>query len=101
MPTYLVESYTADRHDALTDARDQGGQGRRAGPLHPPPAHDLPPSEETMFHVFEAASWKELGHAAQLAGLPYERIAEVVEAAGGPDGPFEPEGGAPWEGSAY
>jgi hypothetical protein len=44
------------------------------------------PGDETVLHLFEAASPEALSEAARGAALPYDRIVEAVE---GPPSPHE------------
>jgi hypothetical protein len=90
MPTYLLESYGPDRDDTLADARRRATRTAEGGVdvryLHT----TFLPGEQTLLHVFEAASLDALDQAAGRAGLSYERIVEAVEA------PPEPVLGDTW-----
>jgi hypothetical protein len=77
MPSYLVESYAAS---GAADA--QRDRARLAAKLGTDVRHlrtTFLPGDETLLHVFEAASPEALREAAQAAELPYERIVEAVE----------------------
>ena len=85
MPTYLLESYAADR-DVLPDARERAIRAAESGTGVRYLRTTLLPEEHTLLLVFEAASPDALQHAAHLAGLSYDRIVEAVEG-GAPDHP--------------
>jgi hypothetical protein len=80
MPTYLVESYGPNRGDALTDARQRAERAAELGAGVRYVRTTFVPGDETVLHVFEAASADELRRAAGLAALQHERIVEAVEA---------------------
>jgi hypothetical protein len=80
MPTYLVESYGANRDAELTDARERALHTAELGTDVHYLRTTFLPADETVLHVFEAASVDALRRAARLAELPHERIVEAVEA---------------------
>ena len=82
MPSYLVESYAAG---SVVD--DQRERARRAADLGTGVRYvrtTFLPGDETVLHVFEAASPEALREAVGAAELPYERIVEAVEGRLGP-----------------
>jgi hypothetical protein len=79
MPTYLVEAYSANRDDVLADARERAARAADAGSAVRHVRTTFLPGDETILHVFEAASLDELRRAVDLAALPHERIVEAVE----------------------
>jgi hypothetical protein len=75
--SYLVESYAAgagvdDQRRRARQAADVGVGVRYIRTM-------FLPGDETLLHVFEAASPEALHEAARVAALPYERIVEAVE----------------------
>jgi hypothetical protein len=78
MPMYVVESYGAGE-DALAQARARAVRavGLASGIRYL--RTTFLPSDETLLHVFEAASADELRAAVRLAALAHERIVEAVE----------------------
>jgi hypothetical protein len=81
MPSYLVESYLTDSSAAVADARDRAHLAAELGTGVRYVRTTFLPGDETVLHVFEAASADALEHAARLAALEYERIVEAVEGA--------------------
>jgi uncharacterized protein DUF4242 len=80
MRSYLVESYAAD---ALVD--DQRERARLAAEVGTGVRYvrtTFLPRDETVLHVFEAASPEALLEAARDAALTYDRIVEAVEGSG-------------------
>jgi hypothetical protein len=81
VPTYVVESYAAvggvgsQRERARLAARPGSGVGYVRTTFLP--------GDETVLHVFDAASVEALRRAIQDAALPYDRIVEAVEASAG------------------
>jgi len=78
VPTYLLESYAADR-DVLRDARERASRAAESGVDVRYLRTTFLPEEQTLLHVFEAASPDALHQAARLAELSYDRIVEAVE----------------------
>ena len=77
--TYLVESYLANRPRAVEHARTAA---RRAADVDPGIRYlrtTFLPSDETVFHLFEARSEAVIRAAASTASLPIDRITEAVE----------------------
>ena len=77
MPTYIVESYAAA---APSPTSESGG---RAAPIGTGISYirtTIVPGDQTLLHVFEAASSDALGDAVAIAALECDRIVEVVEA---------------------
>jgi hypothetical protein len=86
VPSYLVESYSADSEDALDDAR---ARARRTAELGVGVRHlrtTYLPEDETILHIFEAPSAEALDRAGRLAELSFERIVEAVEGVTEPAG---------------
>jgi hypothetical protein len=79
MPTYLVESYGPNRGEALSDARERAARAAELGTGVRYVRTTFLPGDETVLHVFEAASVDALRGAARLAALAHERIVEAVE----------------------
>jgi hypothetical protein len=80
MQSYLVESYVGD---ALVD--DQRERARLAAEVGTGVRYvrtTFLPGDETVLHVFEAASPEALLEAARGAALTYDRIVEAVEGSG-------------------
>ena len=81
VPSYLVESYLTDSAAALADARERaqlaGGLGGGVRYVRT----TFLPGDETVLHVFEAASAAAVARAARRAALEYERIVEAVDSA--------------------
>jgi hypothetical protein len=82
MPTYLVESYGPNRDDALRDARERAARAAQLGVGVHYVRTTFVPDDETVLHVFEAASADDLRRAAALAALQHERIVEAKEGRG-------------------
>jgi hypothetical protein len=82
MPTYLLETYGADGHDALADAREHALKAALLGTDVRYLRTTYLPADETLLHFFEATSHEALRDAARLAALAYERIVEAVEGEG-------------------
>jgi len=79
MPTFLVESYGANRGAALAEARESALRAAELGiDVHYVRTTFLP-EDETLLHVFEAPSAEALRYAGRLAALAFERIVEAVE----------------------
>jgi hypothetical protein len=81
MPSYLVECYLADSADAVADARERAYLAAELGAGVRYVRTTFLPSDETVLHVFEAASPAAVAYAAGLAALEYERILEAVDTA--------------------
>ena len=79
MPTFLVESYGPNREDAVVDARERAARAAELGAGVRYVRTTFLPGDETVLHVFEAASAEELSRAAALAALQHERIVTAVE----------------------
>jgi hypothetical protein len=79
MRSYLVESYAAG--GAVEDQRERARRAAELGTGVHYIRTTFLPGDETMLHVFEAASRETLCEAARTAALPYERIVEAVEEA--------------------
>jgi hypothetical protein len=78
MPSYLVESYVAGS-GAVDDARERARRAADVGRGVRYVRTTFLPGDETILHVFEAASPDAVRDAAHDAALPYERIVEAVE----------------------
>lgn len=84
MQSYLVESYAAgagvdDQRRRARQAADVGIGVRYIRTM-------FLPGDETLLHVFDAASPEALREAVRVAALPYERIVEAVEGSADPHG---------------
>lgn len=79
MPTYLVESYSANHGDAFAQARERALRAAELGENVRYVRTTFLPEDETLLHVFEAPSAEALRLAGQLAALAFERIVEAVE----------------------
>jgi len=80
VPSYLVESYLADSAAARADARDRARRAAELGTGVRYVRTTFLPSDETVFHLFEAPSADVVCAAGRLAALDHQRIVEVVEA---------------------
>jgi hypothetical protein len=79
MPTYLVESYAANRPERIDDVREHA---RLAAELATNVAYlrtTFLPDDEVVLHMFEAPSAEALRVAVSSARLDHERIVEAVE----------------------
>jgi hypothetical protein len=79
MPSYLVESYLTDSPAAVADARERAQLTAELGADVRYVRTTFLPGDETVLHVFEAASAEAVARAARLAALEYERIVAAVE----------------------
>ena len=79
VPTYLVETYGANRGEALADARERALHAGSLGSNVRYVRTTFLPADEVLLHVFEAPSPEALRSAAKQAALTYERIVEAVE----------------------
>ena len=79
MPTYLMESFAANPDDALRDARERAIRAAEIGIDVRYVRTTFLPGEQTLLHVFEAASPGALEQAVRAAQLSYERIVDAVE----------------------
>jgi hypothetical protein len=82
MPSYLIESYAAGSVVA-----DQRGRAQLAAELGTGVRYvrtTFLPRDETLLHVFEAASLDAVLAAARDAALSYDRIVEAVEGSARP-----------------
>jgi hypothetical protein len=75
--SYLVESYAAGA--GVDEQRRRARQAAEVGIGVRYIRTMFLPGDETLLHVFEAASLEALREAARVAALPYERIVEAVE----------------------
>jgi hypothetical protein len=82
VPTYLLESYSADRAGALADARARAVRAAELGRGVRYLRTTFLPGDEMLLHAFEAPSPRALRRAAAQAALAYERIVEAVERRG-------------------
>jgi hypothetical protein len=80
MLSYLVESYAAE--DVVEDHRERARRTAELGTGVRYIRSTFLPGEETVLHLFEAASPDALREAARRAALSYERIVEALERAG-------------------
>jgi hypothetical protein len=78
MPTYLVESYATG--GAVADQRDRAARAARAGAGITYIRTTVVLGDQSVLHLFEAASADELREAARVVALDCDRIVEVVEA---------------------
>jgi hypothetical protein len=79
MPSYVVESYSADSPAALDEARARAQLTAELGKGVRYVRTTFLPGDETLLHLFEAPSAEALGQAGELAELSYERIVEAIE----------------------
>jgi len=79
MPSYVVESYSADSPAALDEARARARLTAELGKGVRYVRTTFLPGDETLLHLFEAPSAEALGQAGELAELSYERIVEAIE----------------------
>jgi hypothetical protein len=79
MPSYLVESYAANRVEAIDDLRERAHVAAELGASVRYVRTTFLPGDEVVLQMFEAHSAEALRHAARLAGLKHERIIEAVE----------------------
>jgi hypothetical protein len=79
MPTYLVEAYLADSAAGLEEARQRALRTADLGAGVRYLRTTFLPADETILHLFEAASPEELRTAGRLAALEFERIVEAVD----------------------
>ena len=91
MPSYLVESYLTDSLAAVADARERAHLAAELGTGVRYVRTTFLPGDETVLHVFEAASADALERAARLAALAHERIVEAVEDSAEPEEEGEEE----------
>jgi Protein of unknown function (DUF4242) len=77
MPSYVLESYAAG--SVVEDHRDRARRAADPGTGVRYVRTTFLPDDETVLHVFEAASPEALQEAARRAGLPYDRIVEAVD----------------------
>ena len=84
MPSYLIESYLADRPSALDDARERARRVAELGHGVRYVRTTFLPGDETILHLFEAPSIEALDEAGRRAALQFERIVEAVEGAADP-----------------
>lgn len=80
MPTFIVESYGADR--AVVDQRERAEQAGRLRTGIRYVRTTIVPGDETLLHLFEAVSAEALREAVAMAALGCDRIVEVVETRG-------------------
>jgi hypothetical protein len=78
MPMYLVESYGSGAQ-ALVEAREHGARVAALDSGVRYVRTTFLSTDETLLHVFEAASADELRDAVRLAALAHERIVEAFE----------------------
>jgi hypothetical protein len=80
LPSYLVESYLTDSSARLAGARERALLAAELGVGVRDVRTAFLPGDETVLHVFEAASAEAVARAARRAALEYERIVEAVGA---------------------
>ena len=78
MPTFVVESYAAEA--AVADQRARAELAAELGTGITYVRTTIVPEDQSLLHVFEAASTDALREAVTIAALDCERIVEVVEA---------------------
>jgi hypothetical protein len=84
MQSYLMESYAAGA--VVDDQRRRAQEAAEVGVGVRYVRTTFLPGDETVLHVFEAASAEALREAARVAALPYERIVEADEGSAEPHG---------------
>jgi hypothetical protein len=77
MQSYLVESYAAG--GVVADQRKRARKAAEVGSGVRYIRTTFLPEDETVLHVFQAASPEALRDAARVAALPYDRIVEADE----------------------
>ena len=82
MPSYLVETYAANRVEAIEDMRERAHVAAELGASVRYVRTTFLPGDEDVLPMFEAHSAEALRRAARLAGLEHERIVEAVERTG-------------------
>ena len=82
MTSYLVESYASG--SVADDQRERAQLAAEVGSGVRYVRTTFLPEDETVLHVFEAATPEALREAARIAALPYDRIVEAVEGSVGP-----------------
>lgn len=80
MPMFIVESYGVDAK--VADQRARASLVAQLGAGITYVRTTIVPGDETLLHLFEAASPDALREAVTIAALDCERIVEVVEAGG-------------------
>jgi hypothetical protein len=78
MPTYLVESYGTD--STVGDQRVRAARAAAVGSGITYIRTTVVPGDETLLHLFEAASPEALQEAVEGVALDCDRIVEVTEA---------------------
>ena len=78
MPTYIVESYGTE--SVVADQRHRAELAAELGTGVIYVRTTIVPGDESLLHVFQAASSDILGDAINLAALECDRIVEVIEA---------------------
>jgi hypothetical protein len=79
VPSYLVESYAANRADAVDVLRAQASLAAKLGADVEHLRTTFLPGDEVVLHMFNAGSADELHRAMRLAALEYQRVVEAVE----------------------
>ena len=79
MPSYLVESYAADRPEAVEDAVRCAHLAAELGAGVRYLRTTVVPGDETVLHLFEAPSVEALRSATSRASLAYHRIVAASE----------------------
>lgn len=79
MPSYLVESYTANRAEAIDAERERAQVTANLAADVRYVRTTFLPGDEVVLHLFEARSAEALRDAADVAGLDHQRIVEAVE----------------------
>ena len=77
MPTFIVESYAAD--SGVADQRDRAARAAQVGSGITYIRTTIVPGDESVLHLFEAASSDALQAAIRAAALDCDRIVEVVD----------------------
>ena len=77
MPTYIVESYATD--SSVGDQRVRAARAASVGSGITYIRTTIVPGDQTVLHLFEAASSEALQGAVEVAALDWDRIVEVVE----------------------
>jgi hypothetical protein len=79
VPSYLVESYAANRADAVDLAGERASLAAELGAGVEHVGTTFLPGDEVVLHMFRARSAESLRRAALLAGLDHQRIVEAIE----------------------
>jgi hypothetical protein len=80
VPRFLVESYVAASSSAFEDACERARLTAEVGTEVRYVETTYLPGDETVLHLFDAPSAKELDRAGRRAGLQFERMVQAINA---------------------